>query len=187
MNRIAVGLGVLSLLAMSVLPAHAKIRWAQINGNVSKTTDGAACTEPGYDNQCPSGQCSCVQVSNATLRNVDSQPSLAGTGTANVFLTFDTGAEMPTTAGIGICIPFFGIAKLTTALATETLNLVGVNCDPVNTADQPVLGGFGISKQPAPIPLSKGFGKMTGFLDGSILDSSSTGVLSLTLQGPVRK
>lgn len=183
MNRLAVGLTALALLALSAAQAHAgptEVRYATISGTASSPATGK-CTEPGYDDQCPSGDCMCVQVSGATVANVSSEPSLAGTGTANLYLTFDIGAEMPT--GVGDCTPVFGIAELSTTRKkksiTETLNLVGVNCDALGTNPGPVLGGFGVSQKPtAPSPPDKGFGKVTGSLAG--------GALSLTLHGPAQ-
>ena len=107
-------------------------------------------------------------------------PSIAGTGTANLFLTFDDGAA--TVSAAGNCTPFFGVAELTTTRAgkpsSETLNLNGVSCAPITTANSPILGGFGISKAPTPVNGGKGYGKVSGFLDPS-------GSVSLTLHGSI--
>jgi hypothetical protein len=122
-------------------------------------------------------------VTGATVTGVAGQVfTIAGTGTANLFLTFDTGASTMT-GGVAACTPFFAIAQLTTTrkgkAVTETLNLVGVNCLPVTGTDNPVIGGFGIAKSPAPVNGGVGFGKVLGFFD------IGTGSLSLTLHGPV--
>jgi hypothetical protein len=186
MNRPAIGLAAVSLLVLSVAPALAatkKIRWTQIVGTASEPAAGA-CTEAGYANQCPGGQCDCVEVLDATVSNVSRKPSLAGTGKANLFLTFDNGAEMP--SHVGDCTPFLGIAQLNTTSrgkpVTETLNLVGVNCDALETSpNQPVLGGFGVAQKPAPSPGSKGFGEIRGFLNGR----NTGGPVSFTLHGPI--
>jgi hypothetical protein len=183
-KRVAIGFLAVCLFGMNAIQTRAattKVRWATIEGTASAPAAGA-CTEPGYDAVCRSGQCECIEVPNANVGKISGKPILAGTGKANLFLTFDSGAEMPT--GQGNCIPFFGIAELTTergsAALNETLNLVGINCDPVEDTNQHVLGGFGISKNTLPPPPSKGFGKMTGFLN-----RSSTGEVSLTIHGPI--
>jgi hypothetical protein len=182
-KRRAIGLMVMSLLALGASHAHA--RQATITGSVSGPALEGACTEPGYDARCRVGPCECIQILNANVGKVPGKRSIAGKGTANLYLTLDYGAEMPTTPGQEECIPFFGIAELSTARGTtpisETLNLVGVNCLPVTTADYPVLGGFGVSQTPTPPdPASLGFGEMTGFLN-------SNGELSLTLKGSITK
>jgi hypothetical protein len=132
MNRLVVGFAaaLFALGANRALAASTQIRWAQITGTGVAPTSGA-CSEAGYDDQCPSGSCMCVTVTGATVSGVSGQAfTIAGSGTADVFLTLDIGAEMPT--GVGSCTPFFGIANLTTTrkgkAQTETLNLVGTNC-----------------------------------------------------------
>jgi hypothetical protein len=121
-----------------------------------------------------------VEVSGAPVGKVTGKPSLAGAGTANPFLTFDNGAS--TRSAVGDCMPFFGVAELTTTRggkpSSETLNLNGVNCSPLTTANSPILGGFGISTNPTPVNGGKGYGKVNGFLDPS-------GSVSLTLHGPI--
>jgi hypothetical protein len=183
MNRLAVGLAAMSLLVLNATQALAARGWAQINGTALAAISGA-CTQPGYDDQCPSGNCTCVEIPNATVGNVAGKArSLVGTGSANVFLTFDVGLEMPT--GVGQCRPFFGIAEISTTTSSDptpvsrTLNLNGVNCDPVSGSNQPVLGGFGILKNPAlPSPPRKGFGEI---VQGSFLNGTSPAGLSLVL------
>jgi hypothetical protein len=180
MDRFAIGLTVLwfAMGANQVLAATTLTRYATILGTASAPSAGQ-CTK-GYSNQCPSGSCTCEQVSGATVGLVSGQVGIAGKGTANVFLTFDNGAA--TVGGGGECTPFFGIARLSTKRAglqsSETLNLNGVKCSPLTTADSPILGGFGISASPKPVNGGTGFGKVTGFLDPN-------GSLSLNLHGPI--
>jgi hypothetical protein len=162
MNRLAVGLAA-ALFALGATQARAattEVRWAQITGTGILANPSAECSEAGYDEQCPSGTCECVTVTGATVTGVAGQVfTIAGTGTANLFLTFDTGASTMT-GGVAACTPFFAIAQLTTTrkgkAVTETLNLVGVNCLPVTGTDNPVIGGFGIAKSPAPVKRRSG-------------------------------
>ena len=153
-------------------------RYATITGTASAPATNQ-CSE-GYANQCPTSSCTCVQVSGAAVGNVVGHPSIAGTGTANLFLTFDDGAA--TVSAAGNCTPFFGVAELTTTRAgkpsSETLNLNGVSCAPITTANSPILGGFGISKTPTPVNGGKGYGRVSGFLDPS-------GSVSLKLHGQI--
>jgi hypothetical protein len=99
-----------------------------------------------------------VENPSALVGKVSGQPGIDGTGTADVFLTFDNGSA---TAGAGgDCTPFFGIASLTTTrngkASSETLNLNGVNCSPITTAHSQILGGFGIASSPPPVNGGKG-------------------------------
>jgi hypothetical protein len=178
MKRFAIGFAALwfALGATRVLAVTSAIRYATITGTASAPS-GSQCTQ-GYANLCPSGSCSCVQVPGAVVGRVSGKPAIDGTGTADLFLTFDNGAA--TVSAAGDCTPFFGIARLTTTRlgspSSETLNLNGVHCAPITTADSPILGGFGIATSPAPVNGGKGYGKVNGFLDPS-------GSLSLTLHG----
>jgi hypothetical protein len=179
MKRFAIGLTVL-LFALGAKPAGAvtsAIRYATITGTANSPT-GSECTGEGYASQCPSGSCTCVEVLSAVVGRVTGQPAIDGTGTADLFLTFDNG--LATASAAGDCTPFFGIASLTTTrngkVSSETLNLNGVNCSPITTAHSPILGGFGIAASPVPVNGGKGYGKVSGFLDPS-------GSLSLTLHG----
>jgi hypothetical protein len=180
MKRFAIGLTIL-LLGLGGTQAGAvtsEIRWATITGTATTLSTTVECTGEGYASQCPSGSCSCMEVSGAVVAKVTGQPAIDGTGTADVFLTFDNGSK---TAGAGgDCTPFFGIASLTTTRSngpsSETLNLNGVNCSPITPPHSPILGGFGISASPVPVNGRKGYGKVSGFLDPS-------GSLSLTLHG----
>jgi hypothetical protein len=179
-SRFAIGLTALWFAwgATQVLAATTAIRYATITGTASAPST-VKCTE-GYADQCPSGSCSCVQVSGASVGRVTGQAAIAGAGTADLFLTFDNGAA--TVGGGGECTPFFGVAELTTTRAgkaeSETLNLNGVSCSPLTTANSPILGGFGIATSPKPVNGGTGFGKVTGFLDPA-------GSVSLTLHGPI--
>jgi hypothetical protein len=179
MNRLAIGFAAfwLGLGATQASAATTKIRYATIKGTASGPATGQ-CTE-GYANLCPSGTCTCVQVPGATVGVVPLLPNIAGVGTANLFLTFDNGAA--TISGSNSCIPFFGVAELTTTrhamASSETLNMNGVSCSPLTT-NNPILGGFGISTTPAPVNGGKGYGKISGFLDPA-------GSVSLTLHGPI--
>ncbi len=167
-----------ALGATQVLAVTTEQRYMSIKGTAA-TAVGGQCSE-GYADQCPTNSCTCVEVSSATVANVTGEPSLAGKGTADLFLTFDNGAA--TVSGVDDCTPFFGVAELTTTrggkASSETLNLVGVNCSPLTTANSPILGGFGISTSPAPVNGGKGYGKISGFLDPS-------GNVSITLHGPI--
>jgi len=180
MKRFAVGLVALSfaLGATQALAVTTEVRYATIVGT-SSAPAANKCSE-GYADQCPTSSCTCVQVSGATVGVVAGQPNIAGKGTANLFLTFDNGAA--TESAASACTPFFGVAELSTKRAgkasSETLNLNGVSCTPLTTANSPILGGFGIATSPAPINGGKGFGKVSGFLDPE-------GNVSLTLHGPI--
>jgi len=180
MNRFAIGLAAVwfALGAPQVLAATTAIRWTTISGAASAPAVGQ-CAE-GYANQCPSGSCTCVEITNATVLPVPGLAAIAGRGTADVFLSLDNGLATVSTSGE--CTPFFGIAELTTKRAgkpsSETLNFNGVNCSPLTTANSPILGGFGIAASPVPVNGGTGYGRVTGFLnpDGSLL---------LTLHGPI--
>ena len=180
MNRFAIGFTALlfALGATQALAVTTTQRYATITGTASGPAPNH-CTQ-GYANQCPTSSCTCVQVPNAVVGKVTGKLTIAGAGTANLFLTFDNGLR--TVSSGGSCTPFFGVAQLTTTFrgkpSSETLNLNGVNCSPLTTTNSPVLGGFGISKSPAPVNGGKGYGKVSGFLDPS-------GSVSLTLHGPI--
>ena len=128
-----------ALGATQVLAVTTEQRYMSIKGTAA-TAVGGQCSE-GYADQCPTNSCTCVEVSSATVANVTGEPSLAGKGTADLFLTFDNGAA--TVSGVDDCTPFFGVAELTTTrggkASSETLNLVGVNCSPLTTANSPIL------------------------------------------------
>lgn len=179
-SRFAIGFTALWFAwgATQVLAVTTETRYATITGTASAPSTGQ-CTE-GYANQCPTSSCTCVRIPGATVGRVTGEVAIAGTGTANLFLTFDNG--LATDSSSGDCTPFFGVAKLTTTRAgkvsSETLNLNGVSCSPLTTANSPILGGFGIAASPKPVNGGTGFGKVTGFLDPS-------GSVSLTLHGPV--
>ena len=180
MKRFAAGLTVL-LFVLGATQARAvtsKIRWATITGTATTLSTTSACTGEGYASRCPTASCTCVEVLSAVVGRVTGQPAIDGTGTADLFLTFDDG--LATASAAGDCTPFFGIASLTTTrngkASSETLNLNGVNCSPITTAHSPILGGFGIAASPVPVNGGKGYGKVSGFLDPS-------GSLSLTLHG----
>jgi hypothetical protein len=168
----------IALFGTQALAATTAQRFATITG----TATGAATNQcdQGYSNQCPTSSCTCVQIPGAVVGKVPGQLSIAGSGTANVFLTLDNGAATP--SAIGNCTPFFGVAELTTTRggkpSSETLNLTGVLCAPLTTANRPILGGFGISASPKPTNGGKGFGKFAGTM-------SPSSVVSLTLHGPI--
>ena len=191
MSRLVVGFLAVLLTAGVAHAQVTELRYALITGTASAPTAGA-CTGQGYADQCPSGNCTCVTVTGATVgafSTCAAAPNcfpLAGKGTADLFLTFDVGADMPTLPQTPQCTPFFGVANLTTTRhhspSTETLNLTGVNCNKITLlgqTDNPVLGGFGISSTPAPVNGGTGFGKIRGFYDGS------TGAVSLKIHGPI--
>jgi hypothetical protein len=179
-SRFAIGFTALWFAwgATQVLAVTTEIRYATITGTASAPSVGQ-CTK-GYSNQCPTSSCTCVQVPGATVGKVTGQPAIDGTGTANLFLTLDNGAK--TVSASGDCTPFFGVVKLFTSRAgkasSETLNLNGVSCTPLTTANSPLLGGFGISASPAPVNGGTGWGKFSGFLDPH-------GRVSLTFHGPI--
>jgi hypothetical protein len=163
-------------------PQALAVTTAQRFATITGTASGPAanqCTH-GYSNQCPTSSCTCVEIPSAVVGKVAGQPSIAGPGTADVFLTLDNGAATP--SAVGECTPFFGVAELTTTHAgkrsSETLNLTGVLCSPLTTADSPILGGFGISASPPPVNGGTGFGKLTGTMNPS-------SEVVLTLHGPI--
>jgi hypothetical protein len=180
MYRFTIGFTALCLAvgATQALAVTTATRYATIMGTASAPTPGA-CTE-GYADQCPTSSCTCVQIPGATVGVVAGQINIAGKGSANVFLTLDNGATTP--SATGDCTPFFGVAELTTTrggkASSETLNLNGVSCSPLTTANNPILGGFGISTTPPPVHGGKGYGKVAGYLDPE-------GNVSLTLHGPI--
>ena len=191
MNRLVVGF--LAIL-LSAGAAHAQVtemRYALISGTASAPVTGQ-CTK-GYSNQCITGSCSCVTVTGATVGPVSTCatasttgcPILAGKGTADLYLTFDDGLVMPgaATGENAECVPFFGIAKLTTTRAhgtisvKEKLNVTGVSCEPTTSGAKTVLGGFGVAVETNG---GTGFGKIRGFYP-----SPAAGPISLTLHGPI--
>lgn len=180
MKRSAASLSIF-LVALFGTPALAVTtaqRFATITGTASAPAAGQ-CTE-GYSKQCPTGGCTCVQISGAVVGKVPGRFSIAGVGTANVFLTLDNDGATP--SAIGNCTPFFAVAELSTIRngkpSSETLNMTGVLCAPLTTANSPILGGFGISASPLPVNGGRGFGKLKGTM-------SPSSVVSLTLHGPI--
>ncbi len=137
----------------------------------------------GYANQCPSGACSCDQVTDGAATGL-----LIGSSTASQFFITedlgDTAVTAPSLAGSsGSSHPEFGTVTLTSFQTgkTRTLNLMLVRVTPVNpkgnvTAE---IGGFGIASDPAPNPPSSGWGTLTGGVD------DSTGGLKLDLVGSI--
>jgi len=182
MSRFAIGFMALcvALGATRSMAATSAISYASIMGSLSAQTTGA-CTgaNNSYADQCPVGPCNCVQIPNATVAGVTGQSvRIAGTGTANVFLTLDTGAE--TVSGEDSCTPFFGVAELTTKHAgvslKEDIKMNGVKCSPITGSNDEILGGFGIAPNPAPTDGAKGYGKLTGSV-------TPGGAVSLTFKG----
>lgn len=183
MNRFAVGFMALcvALGATQTMAATTAIRYASITGSLSGQTTGACPVSKSYADQCPVGPCNCVQIPNATVGAAAGQSAkIAGTGTADVFLTLDTGAA--TVSGADSCTPFFGVAELTTKRAGTTLiehiNMNGVECSPITGSNEEILGGFGIAAKPAPTNGAKGYGKITGSV-------TPGGTVSLTLKGSI--
>ena len=138
-----------------------KKRDAVITGQTSAPAAGQ-CTAAssdgsmGYENQCPVGTCSCLQIANAKVKG-----SLAGKGTADVFITVDDGLVITP----GGCTPIYGIANLTTKLRgiaiVETMNFAGASCPapPIRRGKAMVSGAFGIQSSSIS---STGFGLVTG-------------------------
>jgi hypothetical protein len=123
-----------ALGATQTMAATTAIRYASITGSLSGQTTGACPVSKSYADQCPVGPCNCVQIPNATVgAAVGQSAKIAGTGTADVFLTLDTGAA--TVIGADSCTPFFGVAELKTKRAGTTLiediNMNGVECSPI--------------------------------------------------------
>jgi len=189
MNRLVVGFLAILLSAGAAHAQVTEVRYALISGTASAPVTGQ-CTK-GYSDQCISGNCSCVTVTGATVGPFSTCfaapncPVLAGKGTADLYLTFDDGLVMPgaSTGESAECVPFFGIAKLTTTRARgtisvkEKLNLTGVSCQPTTGGAKTVLGGFGVAVETNG---GTGFGKIRGFYP-----SPAAGPISLTLHGPI--
>jgi hypothetical protein len=97
-----------------------------------------------------------LEIANARVRG-----SLAGQGTADIFITVDDELVI-TPSG---CNPIFGIANLTTTLhgfaLTETVNCAGASCpaEPIRRGKAMASGAFGLQSSSIS---STGFGLFTG-------------------------
>jgi hypothetical protein len=134
---------------------------------------GGACATTGYDAFCPSGTCQCLTISSAKVTG-----SMAGTGTADLQVTEDTGAATTSVSGAS-CTPFFAVATLTTTLAktalTETLNFGGMSCDQFTSKGKSAIqGGFGIGTAS---------NSATGW--GTVVGTSNQSSVTLHLKGLV--
>ena len=137
----------------------------------------------GYANQCPSGNCSCDQVTDGTTSGL-----LIGSNTASqFFITEDLGDTTVTAPSLvgssGSSHPEFGTVTLTAfgTGKTRTLNFMLVRVTPVNPKGNvsATVGGFGIASNPAPDPPATGWGTVIGGVD------DSTGGLQFDLSGSV--
>ena len=183
MKRFAIGFAALwfALGATRVLAVTSAIRYATITGTASAPS-GSQCTQ-GYANLCPSSgdYWHDARSPGAVVGRVSGKPAIDSTPYCRPVSDQSQRCSPTSRRRYDDCTPFFGIARLTTTRlgspSSETLNLNGVHCAPITTADSPILGGFGIATSPAPVNGGKGYGKVSGFLDPS-------GSLSLTLHAP---
>jgi hypothetical protein len=138
-----------------------------LTGTISgvTTTATGTCPGTGYSAICPSGTCSCLTMAAGAVTG-----ELAGKGTAVVNISIDTGSATSAVVSSS-CYPVFGVADLSTTVGggrnktskSETLNLAGALCDPLNSHSSSTIdGGFGIAATPAPSPAASGWGSFTG-------------------------
>jgi hypothetical protein len=191
------------ILASAALafPAFAQVAPSRINAiitvptvptAVANTTCAAFDQLPGgYDAICPSGigtgstptKCSCVNIQNAKVTGNFK-------GTAQLLITEDLGSPSVTQI-TNNCLPFFGDIYITTA-ATKLaapeivrLNVLGADCDPINSIGPETLsGGFGLTLPVAffdaslPPVTTAGFGTLNGTVNNN-------GVLRIAIKGPL--
>jgi len=137
----------------------------------------------GYANQCPSGHCSCDQITDGTGSGL----LIGASTTSQFFITEDLGdtaVTAPSLAGSsGSSYPEFGTVTLTSFQTgkTRTLNFMLVRVTPVNPKKNvsAEVGGFGIASDPAPNPPATGWGTVTGGIE------DSAGGLKFDLRGSV--
>lgn len=159
------------------------------SSDVDPTT--GACNVSSWVDVCPSGKCSCSEVSPATIH-------ASGKGAATVlgfFVTIDNDvnpATEPAPTGSNgpnpTCNPLRGVVAVQAGgSSTFAINLLGVSCkhvigisarNPQGKHDKDLIsGGWGISADPTPSPDMSGWGTMTG----SIIQTTSG--LTLNLAG----
>lgn len=159
------------------------------SSDVDPTT--GACNVSSWVDVCPSGKCSCAEVSPVTIH-------ASGKGAATVlgfFVTIDKDvnpATEPAPTGSNgpnpTCNPLRGVVAVQAGgSSTFAINLLGVSCkhvigisarNPQGKHDKDLIsGGWGISADPTPSPDMSGWGTMTG----SIIQTTSA--LTLNLAG----
>jgi hypothetical protein len=157
MNKAAKTLMIMLCLALSVQVNAAGPVTKTLSATVSGTTSlpvAGACSDPnppGYSNQCAEGPCFCYTATAAGGNAAKVSGGLAGKGTADVYVTADTGNVVPTTGLPHYCDPIYGQMELTTtfkkAAQAETISLLATSCHhPAGQKGKPdtTTGGFGI-------------------------------------------
>ena len=138
---------------------------------------------------CPSGNCQCITVTDATL----SGAGRSGGAVSDYFITSDSGINPVTVTPVSPgpnpqCNLILGALTTTDSSSNvTTLNLVGVSCKKLigvssknpsgNEPDNTISGGWGISGTPAPTQTNSGWGTFTG------TNIKATNAVSLTLSG----
>ncbi|HLW71492.1 MAG TPA: hypothetical protein VKS22_12820 [Candidatus Binataceae bacterium] len=185
MNKPILGLIAIAL-TLGLAPAHAqdansgpttKTLTAKVTTGVFPVPTAGECIDAGFASRCPSGNCECFSLSGVTVSG-----SMAGKGTADVFVTEDFGNQVPTTGLPHQCNPEYVDAVLTTTLKktplTETVSLLTVSCHELKTGGKAtVTGGFGIEAGAS--NGATGWGTATGTFD------KTTQVETLTLKGSI--
>jgi hypothetical protein len=153
------------------------------------------CNVAEWVNQCPSGNCACVQViDTSSSGNLFGRAKIAA---KNFFITIDLGLNPATAPVIGsgpepeFCGLVYGVMTVSSNNgAEETFNALGTVCDqitgiskkkPEGTGEKLVLSGIGgISDTPAPNPPASGFGTFSAQVT---ITKAKTYAASLTLTG----
>jgi hypothetical protein len=185
MRKTALIMSTALLLAMTGLVAQAATTTSKTTTRTMVITAGAlgtpsagACSavSTDYASICPSGACQCESITNAKITG-----NLAGTGTADVALTEDTG-DVSSTSG---CMPFYGTITTTSNIgagkkkvsANDIINAVGAVCpDAAAGGKTAIEGGFGLNA-------ANSQNGATG--SGTVSGSSDSKTIKILLKGPV--
>ncbi|GEM_PF-1701794 len=163
----------------------------KLKGTGGGSTAGQ-CTSSGDswldDYTCPSGNCSCSEITNPTISGSKLK------SVSNFFVTNDTGINPATEPAVGTgptpkCDLLLGTFTATDSSGkVATINFLGVSCNKVTglTKNNPsgndnqtlLSGGWGISDTPAPTPTPiSGWGTFTG------TSNKNTNAVSMKLSG----
>jgi hypothetical protein len=152
--------------------------------------NGACNIDPWVDH-CSGTNCACLEI---TVSKASGSMDKGKQTVTNFFVTTDQDVNPATEPAVGggpnpKCSPFLGILTDTSSTESKTLNLFGVTCHKVigisnsnptgNHVSDTIVGGWGISSTPTPVPDASGWGTLTGS------DNHTTGATSIKISGLV--
>lgn len=132
-----------------------------------------ACNFDSWVDQCPDTNCDCIQV---TVSTASGSLDKGSQSVSNFFVTTtDINAATEPAVDSGPdpeCAPFRAVLTDTTSTESKTLNALGVSCKKViaisnsnpqgKNVGSTLVGGWGISNDPAPSPDASGWGTFSG-------------------------